>query len=127
MRECRFIVPGQPKTMKRPRKGKGGHFYVPRETIEAEQEVAWLAKGKGSFGDEFVFVSVEFRTSRRGKRAGDIDNSLKLVLDALQKSGTFNDDSQVRSLHARVIEVPVGDEQTEIVVRRLVDAPVWKL
>lgn len=38
------------------------------------------------------------------KRRRDIDNLLKAVFDSLQKSGIILDDSQIKSVHARMLE-----------------------
>ena len=80
----------QPK--KRPRLGKG-HVYSP--SAIAENALAWMILAKAGCGVKFRGpVSVTLDVYRKKRRA-DIDNVLKFVLDALQKSGIIENDRQV--------------------------------
>ena len=93
-----FTVPGRPRPKQRPRKGKYGNMYTPRETQEYERKVAWYAlkamKGKGKITGP---VGVEIRLYFKGKRVADIDNCAKAIMDGMV-GVIFNDDRQVRAL-----------------------------
>ena len=93
-----FTVPGRPRPKQRPRKGKYGNMYTPRETQEYEGKVAWYAlkamQGKGKITGP---VGVEIRLYFKGKRAPDIDNCAKSLLDGMLNV-VFADDRQVKEL-----------------------------
>jgi Holliday junction resolvase RusA-like endonuclease len=95
-----FTIPGHPQPKQRPRAGRGGHFYTPRETRVAEEAVALYARSKGvRFGDEAVSLSATFYFYRY---QGDADNCLKLIADAIQKAGVITNDKQIHEWHAYV-------------------------
>jgi len=93
-----FTVPGRPRPKQRPRKGKHGNMYTPRETQEYERKVAWYAlkamQGKGKITGP---VGVEIRLYFKGKRVADIDNCAKAIMDGMV-GVIYNDDRQVREL-----------------------------
>ena len=93
-----FTVPGRPRPKQRPRKGKHGNMYTPRETQEYERKVAWYAlkamQGKVKITGP---VGVEIRLYFKGKRVADIDNCAKAIMDGMV-GVIFNDDRQVREL-----------------------------
>jgi crossover junction endodeoxyribonuclease RusA len=102
---ARFSVPGEPVSKERPRVDKDdGHIYTPRKTAEAETSVGWMfkaaAKGWQVDATSAFGVMCLFRCANRGKR--DVDNLLKLVLDALNKIA-WQDDAQVHEAAARVV------------------------
>jgi len=93
-----FTVPGRPRPKQRPRKGKYGNMYTPRETQEYEGKVAWYAL-KAMRGKDKITgpVGVEIRLYFKGKRAPDIDNCAKSLLDGMLNV-VFADDRQVKEL-----------------------------
>ena len=76
----------------------GHNVVVSKEAREYRDRVKLLGRREGvnpQFGPVVVHVDV-FRPQRRG----DLDNTLKVLLDAL-RDVAFVDDSQVVELHAR--------------------------
>ena len=115
-----FIVEGDPQGKARPRfSQKSGTVYTPAKTVRYERLIrkAFLDAGGNAIpSDCYVGITVDAyfqipKSYTKGKRLAcqhninrpakkpDIDNSLKAVLDALNKVA-YEDDKQV-------IEVPV--------------------
>mgnify|MGYP001612237072 CR=1 FL=1 len=104
MRRVRFWVPGDPAALARARVGRRGHWYTPRESVDAEQQVglAWLATGGKPFGPHIplaIHVEAYCRRPKKPKHPfpsrPDADNVAKLVSDALERVGAYGNDSQV--------------------------------
>jgi crossover junction endodeoxyribonuclease RusA len=119
-----FIVPGEPIPKGRPRFVRGsGAIYTPKPTREAEAEVAacFAATHRDIFGADWVVPDAErhwhvdclFRVKTLRRR--DLDNLLKLVLDALN-GVVWVDDSQVTYLTAGRLP---ADEQGPFTLVRL--------
>jgi Holliday junction resolvase RusA-like endonuclease len=92
-------VPGRPVPKGRPRVVKG-HAYTPARTAEAEARL--LSHLKVHYPhmrpvQGAMSVTCDFYLS--GERSIDIDNALKLVLDAFN-GVVWQDDSQVVEVHA---------------------------
>lgn len=96
----------------RPRLGRGGVVYTPKETVLFEKTLSRLARwqfkisSKAIFGiEENIGVNLVF-TFKRPKKTklktprGDLDNFVKSSLDALNKV-LFDDDRQVSLLVAK--------------------------
>jgi Holliday junction resolvase RusA-like endonuclease len=83
------------KPKARPRLGKGG-IYSPSSKKEKSlaMEISWKAQGK-RLGDQPCVL-----TLRVSYKKGDLDNLLKTVCDALEKSGIIDNDSQIEEIHA---------------------------
>jgi Holliday junction resolvase RusA-like endonuclease len=115
-----FTVPGEPRGKGRPRFTKQGHTYTDSETKAYEQKIiAYYRKTFGSFrwpDNSFVAVKVvayypipksatkaAVAAMQAGKifpsRKPDIDNVLKVVLDALN-GVAYKDDSRVVHIEA---------------------------
>ena len=102
-----FEVPGEPASKQRARtvvhKGRV-MSYTPKETVLAEKKIAALyrvARGHNAPAPTATFglrVTFWFATQRRR----DIDNALKLILDALNKVA-FDADSQVTEVGANLV------------------------
>ena len=105
------IVGGKPVGKARPRLGRGGRVYTPKATVKAERAVAaaWRAQvGIRHTGPVHVSLANGFAVPRsiakaeRARRLAtawhtqkpDIDNVVKLVLDALN-GVAYDDDTQV--------------------------------
>lgn len=107
----RFTIPGKPQAKQRPRVGKGGRIYTPRETAEYEAHVAhsWRAEEsllieRGTAVRVEIYVSkdkvevvIEPAPDRRHTAKADLDNIAKSVLDGLN-GVAFHDDRQVAEL-----------------------------
>lgn len=120
-----ITIPGKPMTWARARTGRYGQFFTPadREARMSEVSLFWSAEGyerieKGTaiaLTAEFVFdrpdshygtgrnagvLKERFRHARpgRGVNGGDLDNLIKLMLDALTNVA-FRDDSQIADMH----------------------------
>lgn len=94
-----LTVPGEPRSKGRPRVTRSGHTYTPKVTKEAEGVIAlaYRALGVELFSGR---VGVDVKFYQQGERAKDVDNMVKLVLDALN-GVAWADDSQVDVIHAR--------------------------
>lgn len=99
-----FTVDGEPVAKARPRV-VNGHTYTPAKTKDAEEAIGWAFKAKypGVPISESLFsVDIEFIVPnyKNGKpRKFDLDNGIKLVLDALN-GVVWGDDNQVTSVKA---------------------------
>lgn len=107
-----LCLEGDPKSKARPRLGKGGRTYTPADTEAAEALVAARVRNAlrgrrpdpapASFGVMAVFF-------QQGRQRRDVDNMLKLVMDAVTLSanrygiGLWVDDSQVSEISARLV------------------------
>jgi Holliday junction resolvase RusA-like endonuclease len=116
-----LTVDGRPTGKARPRIGKGGHVYTPGKTKLAEAVIidAWVSAGSPRMEDGPLRCEVElvvarpkghYRTdgtlSAEGlrhplpRKKPDVDNALKLVMDALN-GRAYRDDVDI--VDARVI------------------------
>ena len=105
------IIPGEPVPKARPRayvtRGPRpfAKVYTPAKTVEAERAVALSVKQEATRRGaqlptaDTLSVSVDFLCSRKPGRRADLDNLVKLVLDALNGI-VWKDDAQIVSLHA---------------------------
>jgi Holliday junction resolvase RusA-like endonuclease len=118
-----FEVPGDPRGKGRPRFTKQGHTYTDSETKAYEQKIiAYYRKAFGGFRwPDGAFISVKVTahyqipksatkaavaSMQAGKlwpsRKPDIDNVLKIVLDALN-GVAYKDDSRVVCVEAEKV------------------------
>lgn len=105
-------IPGEPVAKERPRfNTKTGHVYTPAKTKSAESLIAWHIK-EAAHAQGFtlpvtgsVHVAFGFGTRRNTgggvNRASDLDNYVKLALDAMN-GVVFVDDVQVVYLAASI-------------------------
>jgi Holliday junction resolvase RusA-like endonuclease len=122
-----LVIDGEPKSKARPRLGKRGAIYTPSKPFE--DAVAWKIKAAniphraGSIALGAVFYRPNFQRI-------DVDNMLKLVLDAGTTASLWDDDSQVTALMG-VIEhdaqrprtiLAIGDHTTSF-VRPITECP----
>lgn len=103
-----FTVPGKPVGKQRPRLGKNGCVYTPKETKAHERKVrgcclcAMVAAGVPKLYGGPVTISVDcfFPDARRR----DADNVLKLALDALNGFLWVDDSQVVRATVTKAID-----------------------
>jgi Holliday junction resolvase RusA-like endonuclease len=101
---CEVWVPGEPVPKARPRLNrKTGGVYTPPRTITAQLAFGYAAKaarlGCRPEPDHHIAVDLGFY---RGKGQGDIDNLVKLALDACN-GVLWTDDRQVCQLRAIIV------------------------
>ena len=122
MNEVKLIIYGTPKGKDRPKFTKSGRAYTPKETADYENEVQTLYRmmyGSFRFAKDVpldlrvrAFYRIPKSDSRvmREKKLNnvirpcnikpDIDNVVKIVCDALNKTA-FDDDTQIVDIQAR--------------------------
>jgi crossover junction endodeoxyribonuclease RusA len=110
--QLNFTIDGDPVPKGRPRHGRG-HTWTPKRTLEAEQRIRDIvAPLIDAPFDTPVRVSMSFWCATR--RRTDIDNLMKLVLDALNRLA-FVDDHLVHHLHGRLHRRALGEApRTEV-------------
>jgi crossover junction endodeoxyribonuclease RusA len=98
-----FTVDGEPMSKARARVTRQGHAYTPKATVDAERRVReyFEATACEAFS---VPVGVELAFYQGTRARKDIDNMVKLVLDALN-GVAWTDDVQVSVLLARRVYV----------------------
>lgn len=122
-------IPGEPISKQRPRSGvtpEGKRiFYTPAKTAEAEFTIELLIREKAPRlipdADTTFGIRVLFYCASRQRR--DVDNMLKLILDAGNKM-IWEDDQQVWETIARKVQLERngwGEPHTSIVVYTLPD------
>lgn len=104
-------VPGNPIPKGRPR--FAGHAYTPASTQAAEDALGWSLKvGRPpKMTGQVVIVAAFYRQNRVRT---DVDNLMKLVMDAATAAGLWIDDSQVTA-QAAFIGIDDTHPRTEIV------------
>lgn len=116
---AQFTVGGEPVSKARARVGKHG-TYTPEKTAAAEEKIGWefrRAVGPHEPDAEHLYaVTAAFYSATRRRR--DVDNMLKLVLDAMNKVA-WKDDAQVVEIAARKAICVAGDARTEITLYQL--------
>lgn len=85
------------------RLGKHG-LYVSDEAKQYKQEVWILAREYGIY-DPLEGAVIVTAKVYRPRKAGDLDNRLKVLLDALQGTA-YHNDKQIVEIHAYLLESP---------------------
>lgn len=98
-----FTIPGKPQPKGRPRMGKGGRVFTPKETRAYEKTVQHFAKNAAGWFGPWPLEG-EYRCTIDiywpDKRRRDIDNAAKSILDGMN-GVLWTDDSQVVELVLR--------------------------
>lgn len=94
-----------PKPKERPRFGKKGKVYSPSGT--SEQILAWEIKAYVShhypkYTTITDYIKISLIISSEQELKGDIDNYIKFIYDAIQKSGIIENDKQIRESYTRL-------------------------
>ena len=129
----RFVVPGEPVPMARPRLGRGGRVSIPERTrsfLNRVKTVARLCGIKPVVGPVEVSLWFSLPLTAKGeerKQRGDIDNLSKSVLDGLNKRAYDDDRQVVRLIAERVQGSLEGWTAVEIreVAEEVGDRPAW--
>jgi Holliday junction resolvase RusA-like endonuclease len=123
------FVPGKPRGKGRPRFSKGGHVYTDKETVSYEN---WVAERVREFtkGELLyprptpVVVEVLVNLAKPKSKSQyvwwvvtrpDLDNIVKSILDGLNRSNVWEDDSQVVRISASKTYAARGEEPGVIV------------
>ena len=133
--EIRLVIPGEPRGKARPRVTKYG-AYTPKPTRDREAYIrdCWKAAGakRISYPDHGVELEViasfpvrkswskatkQYLAGTLHTKRPDLDNVVKLVLDALN-GGPFPDDGCVAMIRAEKVWTS-GPARTEITIRSL--------
>lgn len=91
-----IVHEGDPASKARARVVRG-RAYTPRATQVAQEALAWRLRGIESFTGNVAVACVFHRSNRQRI---DVDNLLKLVLDAATQARVWEDDSQVTAVLA---------------------------
>jgi Holliday junction resolvase RusA-like endonuclease len=109
-----YIFPGEPVPKGRPRSTHSGHTYTPTRTKQGEEAIRWELKAQGAKPiDQPTLVAVNLQFRCKSKTA-DLDNLVKLVLDAAQ-GFLWENDRQVCRIVAEV-ERGSSEPETRLVV-----------
>ncbi len=107
------VIHGDPQGKGRPRTTKTGHVYTPARTRKAQDELAGrLLAMRARPAPPGVEVAMHMHFHLRTERRVDIDNLVKLVLDAANHV-LFDDDSQIAALAATRVRAS-GRPRTEV-------------
>lgn len=114
------MIPGDPIPKARARTVKG-HTYTPEHVVAAEAAVGWAVKAAAakagvSLRDRQGQYTILASFYRKNQRVCDLDNLLKLVMDACNGI-VWDDDSQVNEIHAKV-ERGSPNPRTVLMIRR---------
>lgn len=128
-----FVIPGDPGTKERPRRGAHG-FYTPHKTKTYENYVANCYKRQSgyNFGKEFLSVEIcaFFKIPKSYRKAQleaisagkyfpprkDLDNICKAVCDALN-GVAYKDDSQIIDCHLKKLYAVGVDASPRVEVK----------
>lgn len=112
----KFIIFGIPKPMPRPRViQRSGKVwtYVPK--TEYKEKIQWVLKDEMIKSKWYKITSNIYLIVRlyNPNKLADIDNLIKMILDACQGI-CFNNDRQVRELNVKIIHDKGEKDRTEI-------------
>lgn len=112
-----FEVLGPVVPKQRPRVGRGGRVYTPRETQDYEAAVARAAIAAGVCRLEGA-VSLTLEITPPDNKRRDIDNCAKTIMDGLN-GVAYEDDSQVRLLVVSMGAWSEDGSRVVVVARRM--------
>lgn len=98
-----ITIPGRPRPKGRPRLGRGGRVFTPKQTLEAEAAIRdEYIRQNAPFYDQPLQVDIVYTTAETEitltpigdhstKLTADVDNLIKTTLDGLQGAAFEND------------------------------------
>lgn len=101
-----FYVPKEPPTANRIWRNTSGRQYLTKAARDFKKQVAW-----SSFGVRIpqTWSAVNVRLwVRPSRRAGDVDNKIKIVLDAITAAGVWPDDKIVAGVGCSLLNPDGG-------------------
>lgn len=113
-------IHSRPKPKQRPRVARG-HAYTPKETVQYERLVVAEARSQGISLIEEGPVGIEAQFYVFGG-AGDEDNLIKIVMDALN-GVAWKDDRQIKHHAAWTYSCPKAEQRSIIRIGRLEEFP----
>lgn len=96
-----LTIPDRPRPKGRPRFGRGGRAFTPKETTEYEKKIRNIALENGVqplVSDNLTFTVIVYV---RNRVHGDVDNYVKIASDALN-GVAFKDDKQIKHVHGHL-------------------------
>ncbi len=109
MTTIRIDLPWPPSVNRYWRHTKQGNTFVTKEGKAYRDEAGWLARramtGRRAFA---CLVALHLEAYPPDFRARDLDNTLKAMLDALERAGVYDNDYQVADLRIVRREVRPG-------------------
>jgi len=113
-----LVIPGRPVPKQRPRLGKQGQIYTPKETKVYEQTVG--RAGRQVFKYPYAGpVSLQVKVYLTAAR-GDLDNYIKSIQDGLNQVA-WRDDRQVTRLQASLFVRRGVQERVEVLIQRILE------
>ena len=111
-----FTIPGRPVPKQRPRLGKNGIVYTPKNCREYEKRVAAAAYTvfRRPYAGPVALEVNLFLASR----PGDLDNYVKAVSDGMNGIA-YQDDRQVVELKAKLTVRKGIPERAEVIIKAL--------
>jgi len=97
-----FTVPGRPRGKERPRMGRNGKFYTPKQTRDYEESVAWCARNAYKEDPTELPVRLDL-IIRSSKSRADASNILKAIEDGMNEI-VYIDDKQIKEIHILRVE-----------------------
>jgi len=92
---------GLPPTVNTMYRSSGTYTYKQQDVKDWQEDIAGLLNEQWTAGkvpyNERIAVKIEFTV--KGKKAWDIDNRIKALLDCLEMAGVIMNDNQIDSLH----------------------------
>jgi crossover junction endodeoxyribonuclease RusA len=105
-----IVVPGRPRPKGRPRVGRGGHMYTPKDTADYEKKIQEASHGVVDGAMESNDLQFTVRAYFKNKTHGDLDNYVKIAQDALNKRA-FVDDKQIKKIEGELFYVKTAAEE----------------
>ena len=117
MRHKTVTIDRKPKAKARPRHTKGGQVFTPKSTTDEEKAIGWIWAQEGDkpfdcpvevhlvYTPKQTIIHVVESPHRATTLRGDLDNYVKLTLDALNGIAWDDDGQVVRITAVKVDEV----------------------
>lgn len=90
----------------------GNRYFISQKGIEYRKHVVYTCRIYDGFYTEEDRIAVSILAFPPDRRARDLDNLLKSLMDSLQHAGVYKDDSQVDELSIR--RMPMRDDKVVV-------------